>query len=135
MQTFFKVVIIPVTRRVKGYTRFVGKYATGRRKLESWDLVCRFLSFLRSARLFQRCSPPTLMPTNAHNAKTRLASIFFIKQISNKFKWDLVLTILSIYMCSVQFGPIIKQISANKVWNLGITRFANCINLSPSHSP
>jgi len=62
------------------------KYATGRRKLESWDLVCRFLSFLRSARLFQRCSPPTLMPTNAHNAKTRLASIFFIKQISNKFK-------------------------------------------------
>jgi len=25
-------VIIPVTRRVKGYTRFVGKYVTGRRK-------------------------------------------------------------------------------------------------------
>jgi len=24
--------IIPVTRRVKGYTRFVGKYVTGRRK-------------------------------------------------------------------------------------------------------
>jgi len=25
-------VIIPLTRRVKGYTRFVGKYVTGRRK-------------------------------------------------------------------------------------------------------
>jgi len=25
-------VFIPVTRRVKGYTRFVGKYVTGRRK-------------------------------------------------------------------------------------------------------
>jgi len=25
-------IIIPVTRRVKGYTRFVGKYVTGRRK-------------------------------------------------------------------------------------------------------
>jgi len=25
-------VIIPVTRRVQGYTRFVGKYVTGRRK-------------------------------------------------------------------------------------------------------
>jgi len=24
---------IPVTRRVKGYTRFVGKYVTGRRKI------------------------------------------------------------------------------------------------------
>jgi len=24
--------IIPVTRRVKGYTRFVGKYVTGREK-------------------------------------------------------------------------------------------------------
>jgi len=27
------VLVIPVTRRVKGYTRFVGKYVTGRRKL------------------------------------------------------------------------------------------------------
>jgi len=26
------VIIIPITRRVKGYTRFVGKYVTGRRK-------------------------------------------------------------------------------------------------------
>jgi len=26
------MVVIPVTRRVKGYTRFVGKYVTGRRK-------------------------------------------------------------------------------------------------------
>jgi len=25
-------IFIPVTRRVKGYTRFVGKYVTGRRK-------------------------------------------------------------------------------------------------------
>jgi len=25
-------IFIPVTRRVKGYTRFVGRYATGRRK-------------------------------------------------------------------------------------------------------
>jgi len=27
-------IFIPVTRRVKGYTRFVGKYVTGRRKYE-----------------------------------------------------------------------------------------------------
>jgi len=26
------IIFIPVTRRVKGYTRFVGKYVTGRRK-------------------------------------------------------------------------------------------------------
>jgi len=26
------LIFIPVTRRVKGYTRFVGKYVTGRRK-------------------------------------------------------------------------------------------------------
>jgi len=28
-----QLVIIPVTRRVKGYTRFVGKYVTGRRTI------------------------------------------------------------------------------------------------------
>jgi len=28
----YHILIIPVTRRVKGYTRFVGKYVTGRRK-------------------------------------------------------------------------------------------------------
>jgi len=29
---YSEIVFIPVTRRVKGYTRFVGKYVTGRRK-------------------------------------------------------------------------------------------------------
>jgi len=28
----YERLVIPVTRRVKGYTRFVGKYVTGRRK-------------------------------------------------------------------------------------------------------
>jgi len=28
----YDVIIIPVTRRVKGYTRFIGMYVTGRRK-------------------------------------------------------------------------------------------------------
>jgi len=29
---FCLLLFVPVTRRVKGYTRFVGKYVTGRRK-------------------------------------------------------------------------------------------------------
>jgi len=51
------LVFIPVTRSVKGYTRFVGKYVVGRRilliritsgidlamsKLQYWDMTCRF---------------------------------------------------------------------------------------------
>jgi len=32
MKQIIASVIIPVTRRVKWYTRFVGKYVTGRRK-------------------------------------------------------------------------------------------------------
>jgi len=106
LRRFLMFLFIPVTRRVKGYTRFVGKYVTGRGKrfrphkvyifliritsrvdlamsvcpsvlsdrlsvcpsvcpsgwtlrsrklweLGYWDLACRFLSFLRSASLFQ----------------------------------------------------------------------------------
>jgi len=36
-------VIIPVTRRVKGYTRLVGKYVTGRRKRFRPDKLYIFL--------------------------------------------------------------------------------------------
>jgi len=35
--------LIPVTRRVKGYTRFVGKYVTGRRNLFRTHKVYIFL--------------------------------------------------------------------------------------------
>jgi len=38
MRRFF--IFIPVTRRVKGYTRFVGKYVTGRRKRFRPHKVC-----------------------------------------------------------------------------------------------
>jgi len=37
------LIFIPVTRRVKGYTRFVGKYVTGRRKRFRPHKVCIFL--------------------------------------------------------------------------------------------
>jgi len=98
----FGIPVIPVTRRVKGYTRFVGKYVTGIRnlfrphkvyiffiritsrvniamsvclsvgwtlrsrklyELGYWDLACRFLSFLRTASLFQQGATPTLTHT------------------------------------------------------------------------
>jgi len=36
-------IIIPDTRRIKGYTRFVGKYVTGRRKRFRPHEVCIFL--------------------------------------------------------------------------------------------
>jgi len=36
-------IFIPVTRRVKGYTRFVEKYVTGRRKRFRPHKVCIFL--------------------------------------------------------------------------------------------
>jgi len=88
------IIFIPVTRRVKGYTRFVGKCVTGRRKrfqphkvciflirttsrvnlamsvctsvrLSVWKLRSyRFLRSLRSACLFQHSATPTLTPTN-----------------------------------------------------------------------
>jgi len=29
---YYNIIILIITRRVKGYTRFVGKYVTGRRK-------------------------------------------------------------------------------------------------------
>jgi len=38
-----KLVIIPVTCRVKGYTRFVGRYVTGRRKRFRPHKVYKFL--------------------------------------------------------------------------------------------
>jgi len=34
------MVFIPVTRRVKGYTRFVGKYVTGRSQIDLTMSVC-----------------------------------------------------------------------------------------------
>jgi len=42
------VFFIPVTRRVKGYTRFVGKYVTGRRKRFRSHKVCIFLISITS---------------------------------------------------------------------------------------
>jgi len=57
-----KTIFIPVTRRVKGYTRFVGKYVTGRRiyifliRITSRvDLDCDFVGLLatRLVRLAQ----------------------------------------------------------------------------------
>jgi len=44
-------VFIPVTRRVKGYTRFVGKYVTGRRKRFRPHKVYIFLTVCPSVRM------------------------------------------------------------------------------------
>jgi len=48
----YKILLIPVTRRVKSYTRFVGKYVTGRRKRfrpccrHNLNLIFNFLRYV-----------------------------------------------------------------------------------------
>jgi len=63
-----ETIIIPVTHRLKGYTRFVGKYVTGRRKRFRPHKVHIFLIRISSRDQAMSVCPSVRM--NAENSET-----------------------------------------------------------------